>query len=597
MWFAFTFLLCNLTIWLYVSNPHFYDGFPGMIVGCLILSGIMGGLVLLALLNLTALIPRIKAVVQSRKRLIKSTGITVSLIWLLIPAALCIISSRQQTIRLANPPKLIVIGVDAAIWDLLNPWMEQGKLPHLQSVKAKGVSSTLRSMDPMRSPSLWTSICTGVSPERHGINGFFSTRADLKTPRIWDIMTANGLSVGLFNWLLTNPPESKFAFCIPAWLAATAETHPMQYHFLQELNLDQELGGGRLDVSEALTQAALNGVRVKSLENMTRFYLQDFFGLDDEARLARKMLAEVPMQTDVFLHLLQQHQPDVAAITFYGSDKLAHRFWHYMQPKAFSNHDYQHKPEYESVIEHYYIQTDQAIGRILDAISNETTVVLLSDHGMKADPAMPRQFFLDPSALLNLMNLESLFRHQTIMRRTVLKPAMDDILLLQETQSALQSFRFPNGDTVFRVIIEDGKIVLRTNFSLTWNDGSPLLTEDHIQYAGQIIPIEELFFSRTFSGTHDLNGVLMMQGPHIKQEVSISPPHLLDVAPTLLFMMNQPISKTLEGTVIKEAFQPGWWTTQTVQLVDSYEQIPYKISAPKTNQALLERLRSMGYVE
>lgn len=515
----------------------------------------------------------------------------------IIAICVCIISSQTSMPKPKNPPKLIVIGLDGASWNLLDPWMEQGILPNLQRIKKQGVSSTLTSMDPMSSPTLWTTICTGVSPEKHGVSGFFSTRADIQVPRIWDVMSAHGVRVGLFGWLLSHPPETQFAFCIPAWLARTPETHPKAYRFVQEMNLEQTLEGGQPCAVKSLWKASQNGARIGSIETLSRFYLPHYFEMDDETHLAKKMLAEVPMQTDVFLRLLYEHEPDVAAFTLYGTDKLGHRFWHYMQPESFSNHHFEPKPGFKNVIQDYYQAADQAVGRILQSVDENTTIVVLSDHGMKADPAMPRQFFLDTANLLRIMNLEQVFRHHTIMRQTFLEPINDNPLLLEETKSALSSFRFADGEPVFRVIIENGKIILRTDFSLTWNEESPLIANKNIQYAEQTIPTDELFFLRTFSGAHDLEGVLMMVGPHINQDIKIHNTPLVDIAPTLLFIMNQPRSHEMEGSIIADVFLPDWYNQQRVDYVDSYDNLSVDLPQQESHEALLERLRSMGYVE
>lgn len=594
---VFGFCFCNITVWLYASNPTFFDGIPYIFLGGLLCSSILIGSILYGLMMCIIQIPLIQSILHPRKNLISRLLVIISLIWLITPICICVVSWQSSEKKLESPPKLLIIGLDAATWDLMNPWIEEGILPNLKRIRDEGVSSTLKSMDPMRSPSLWTTIATGVSPDQHGVSGFFSSRSDLKTARIWDVMQSNGIDVGLFGWLLTSPPEPKFAFCIPAWLARDAETHPLSKHFIQEMNLDQALGGGQLNQWNALFQAATQGSKIRSIETIAQFYIMDWFGLDDEARLAKKMRSEISMQTDLFIHLLNEYQPGVSTFTFYGSDKLGHRFWHYMQPDAFADHEYEPKPNYQHVIRNYYQTADAAIGRMLELVDESTTIVVLSDHGMKADPAMPRQYFLDTQELLKLIKVEELFRHHTIMRQTFLEPAFEDALLVEETKSALQAMRFADGEAVFRVMIENGRIVIRTNFSLTYNPDSPLILNETIQYAEQSIPVNHLFFLRTFSGAHDSNGILMMKGPQLKRGVTIGETQLVDIAPTLLHLTEQSVSREIEGAVIEDAFEPEWLNENPILFVDQYEDVLYDTPPQESNGALLERLRSMGYVE
>ena len=59
-------------------------------------------------------------------------------------------------------------------------------------------------------------------------------------------------------------------------------------------------------------------------------------------------------------------------------DQLSHMFWRTMDPKH---------PAYDSgsklklVIENAYIEMDSVLGRVLDSIDGNTTVIVLSDHG------------------------------------------------------------------------------------------------------------------------------------------------------------------------------------------------------------------------
>ena len=68
--------------------------------------------------------------------------------------------------------KVALIGLDGADWELIDPLIARGRLPHLARLKAGGAWGPLRSMDPMLSPLLWTTVATGKPPEQHGIIDF-----------------------------------------------------------------------------------------------------------------------------------------------------------------------------------------------------------------------------------------------------------------------------------------------------------------------------------------------------------------------------------------------------------------------------------------
>ncbi|HVY54780.1 MAG TPA: alkaline phosphatase family protein [Thermodesulfobacteriota bacterium] len=59
-------------------------------------------------------------------------------------------------------------------------------------------------------------------------------------------------------------------------------------------------------------------------------------------------------------------------------DQLSHMFWRTMDPK---HPAYESGNKLRSVIENAYIEMDGVLGRVLDSIDGDTTVIALSDHG------------------------------------------------------------------------------------------------------------------------------------------------------------------------------------------------------------------------
>ena len=72
----------------------------------------------------------------------------------------------------ASPPKVLLIGWDAADWKTITPLLDAGKMPNLQRLVNEGIMGNLATLYPSLSPTLWTSIATGKRPFRHGILGF-----------------------------------------------------------------------------------------------------------------------------------------------------------------------------------------------------------------------------------------------------------------------------------------------------------------------------------------------------------------------------------------------------------------------------------------
>ncbi len=514
-------------------------------------------------------------------------------------------------------PSLIVLGLDGATWDIINPMIDAGELPVIQRLMKNGSYGTLQSLEPMSSPSLWTSISTGLPSEEHGVTGFFSTRSDLKAPRVWDICHSHHYSVGLFSWLVTWQILDPFEFIIPAWMARSPETIPSAYSCWQEVNLEQDLYE-RYCPWKSLYKCAFQGATARSLDHMLRFYIKDAFsGMSEEDRFARKLLAEVDLQTDIFLHLLRNHPVDITTFILYGSDKLAHRFWHSMSPEEFNLKQDQDTSQFASVIQDYYKKADQSFGRILQALPDSTHVILLSDHGMRADTAMPRQYFPDIPALLDILSAAHLFHYTSIQREDILIPRNAEPGEIMKIQNLLEAATFSDSEEPVFIVnqADNGNLHLRTNFSLTWHEESPLNTHEMIVVDGKQHPVEDIFVLRTFSGNHDPEGIIILSGPAFQSgkclDTERKPPHqntrsgetghlidLLDVAPTILYLLDLPISQELPGEVIREAFKAEFLHQYSPVLVERYpplDQLQFpddEIPAP-----FLERLQSVGYVE
>ena len=72
------------------------------------------------------------------------------------------------------PGRVILFGIDGADWQVIDPLMASGRMPNMARVVREGTRGVLQSMEPSASPALWTTVATGVSPQRHGIHGFIT---------------------------------------------------------------------------------------------------------------------------------------------------------------------------------------------------------------------------------------------------------------------------------------------------------------------------------------------------------------------------------------------------------------------------------------
>ena len=117
-----------------------------------------------------------------------------------------------------RPGRVYVIGLDGATWDILDPLIEQGKLPVFKKLKENGAWSRLRTFDPTLSAVVWTSIATGKSMLKHGIVDWVFVNkqkiqvpyssSEKRTPSIWEIMDEKGRRSVVLGWFVTDPPDA-----------------------------------------------------------------------------------------------------------------------------------------------------------------------------------------------------------------------------------------------------------------------------------------------------------------------------------------------------------------------------------------------------
>ena len=114
--------------------------------------------------------------------------------------------------------KILLIGWDAADWEMIDPLLQSGQMPALAQLIKGGLRGNLATLQPVLSPMLWTSIATGKRADKHGICGFTEPLPDAsgigpvrstsrKCKAIWNILTQSGLKSNIVGWFATNPAE------------------------------------------------------------------------------------------------------------------------------------------------------------------------------------------------------------------------------------------------------------------------------------------------------------------------------------------------------------------------------------------------------
>ena len=74
--------------------------------------------------------------------------------------------------------RVIILGLDAATLDLIEPWAKAGKLRHFAKLMTQGRWGRLQSSIPAMTPVAWNTVVTGYNPGQHGVFDFVNYSPD-----------------------------------------------------------------------------------------------------------------------------------------------------------------------------------------------------------------------------------------------------------------------------------------------------------------------------------------------------------------------------------------------------------------------------------
>ncbi len=301
--------------------------------------------------------------------------------------------------------KVLLVGLDGATFSVIDPLLAAGELPVLAGLVEHGARGPLRSEKPMRSPALWTTMATGRPREQHGIDRFtFDDPAGAgkvlvnstmrKSLAVWEILGAAGRSVGVAGWWATWPAEP-----VRGWLVSDRITRSRWSEWADGAKSE------RLTYPPGLAAELLPLVvdpRQPPLDELRAIVP---FTPQEEAEL---LAAEKPIWAHgpsvlkfayctqrsyekMALHLLARGQPDFTTLFLIAQDPVSHTFWHYHEPQAYDFGDQPRLPHRAAAVANMYRHNDRYMAELLAAVSEDTVVLVVSDHGFRASGKMPER--------------------------------------------------------------------------------------------------------------------------------------------------------------------------------------------------------------
>ncbi|QDT12890.1 alkaline phosphatase family protein [Stieleria marina] len=364
--------------------------------------------------------------------------------------------SDQKT---QNSRRLLLVGWDAADWNVINPLIAEGKMPALAGLIQRGVSGPLETLYPPLSPMLWTSIATGKRPYKHGIHGFSEpdpngpgvrpvTNVSRRTKALWNILQQNDLQSIVVGWWPSHPAEPIDGVMVSNHYHTVADADPdkpwpMSPGTVHPPSLREELAKLRFHPGELMPEHILP-------------FVPNAADVDQESdkRLSvlGKMLAECISVNAAATALIQNESWDFMGVYFDAIDHFSHGFMKYHPPRqdSISEQDFE---LYKGVVAGAYQFQDMMLAALLSQVDEQTTVMVISDHGFHPDHLRPREIPNEPAgpaAEHSPIGIFVMAGPDVATDREILGASLLDI-----TPTALRVFGLPVGEDMDGRVLSD----------------------------------------------------------------------------------------------------------------------------------------------
>lgn len=294
--------------------------------------------------------------------------------------------------------KLLLVGWDAADWQMMHPLIDAGRMPNLKRLVEAGVIGNLATLQPVLSPILWTSIATGKRAYQHGVTGFveptpdgLSLRPTASSTRqckaLWNILAQSGKRCHALGWYASHPAENINGACVSqlfhvAPTPSTPDNWPPQPNGVFPAELAEDLAELRFHPAEVtgpmmwpfVPQTAQLDQRDPEVQRLL-------------TSLARR-LAECVSLHSLTTALMEEQPWDFCTAYYDAIDRIGHDFMVFHPPRMEQVRPDLYEP-FKGVMQAIYEFHDQMLGRLVELAGPEAHVMIVSDHGFHSGATRP----------------------------------------------------------------------------------------------------------------------------------------------------------------------------------------------------------------
>jgi predicted AlkP superfamily phosphohydrolase/phosphomutase len=573
------------------------------------------------------------------------------------PPALLPTAAVTATSTSERPRRVLVIGLDGATFDLIEPWVADGDLPALGQLMREGSFGRLRSVVPPMTAPAWTSFGTGTNPGKHGLYDWIARKAgtyrflpvtaiDCHVPTIYRLLSDVGRRVLALNVPMTYPPLPVNGLVVSGLPApstkVTISYPPTLYQEIVDAIGDYVLYP---DPGQAYSDAGVDA------------FLKRLYKAGD-------------LRIKAFDYLQSKEKWDFAMMVFNGTDTVSHAMWKYMDP-THPLHEASKRAKYGNAIHDYYRFVDAYLGRVIETLDDDTTLVIMSDHGfgpfhkfihvnnwLIKNGFMRLHFGIRSQVKSTLFNLgfSPMNVYDKLMalgfgalKREVVRGqgegllktfflSFDDVDWSRTRAYSLGNIGQINlnvkgrepfgcvepGDEYNRVREEIIAQIAKLRDPQTGEEvvesifrREEIYSGDQLERAADIIFIPrrlEYFgfgeyefgshkiiepMKRGISGTHRMDGIFLAYGKAIRTGLRLSDANIVDLAPTIMHLMGESVPDHMDGRVLSEIFSDNFQFGEVIRQRSDWTGASGDADSQFTDEEaelLSERLRNLGYV-
>ena len=524
--------------------------------------------------------------------------------------------------------KVLMIGVDGATFNLLDPLVEWRGMPFLGSLLNASVRADLMSTRHPLTPQAWTSMITGRSPEAHGVYDFLrpaflpdgsvflklNDYRDNHCETIWSIANRHKQRATSLNFYGMSPAPAVdgyiFGGFIP-WRHLKQAVYPKSLY--DEVRALPNFDYRNLGMDHSEEKKCVQGLHQG--EHKPWIELQN---------------VRDRHWSELTCHLMKKDRTDLTAVVLDGADKIQHLFWRFVDP-AYAENDSSdwHKHIRELVLD-FYRGLDHNIQMMVEAAGPDTDILITSDHGFGPTTEI---FYLNEWLARNgYLHWTESAKSDSVgqlvgdtlrdylgmieWKKTLAfspTPSSNAVIIKKDNgsgtgvkdedylqfalklQSELLAFRAP-GDSKPVVVSADLNKLRGTSFvgpcpdvTVSLRDGGFVST----------LKSDEILSQRpSADGTHRPAGIFIGHGPSFRKGVRLDALNILDILPLILALMGIPVPTDMEGRVPTEALvgdrEMRRGEATSTPATDSFDRAE---PTEEEREALMSQLKVLGYME